>query len=218
VRPSTSTTRTTAAKSTIAASWSAPFSTTSANAAMPVAKKKGEFQGHYRSGSNLKIKKKTVVIEKGKSPLPGERKAYRKRIQLSNNNALAVPGLEDLGAKDLLDSRNIAKVKALPDATVDQLRAIEAFKPTQTWGMFRKPAVLIRSESIQLTTSMEEAANQAKTLRLVLTGDRLTGKSLMLLQAMTHAFQNEWLVFNIPEGPLLPSASYSTLDEKVISY
>lgn len=182
----------------------APFSTTAANARPPAkaAAAKTGSNTHIRAGKKLQLGKfkKERVADKGKPPLPGERKAYRKRITLSNDNAIPVPWLTDLGPADLADPANTAKMMALPDAVQDQLRASEAFKTTQCWGMFRKPAVLVRKETVELTNRIRDAADKKKTLRLVLTGDKVTGKSMMLLQAMTHAYLNNWIVINIPEG------------------
>lgn len=151
--------------------------------------------------------KKSKTIEKGKSPLPGERKAYRKRITLSNDNALRVPWVTDMGPADLADAANIAKILSLPEQVQDQLRASEAFKPTQCWGMFRKPSMLVRTETVDLMSRMQSSADNKRTLRLVVTGDRLTGKSTLLLQAMAHAFANGWIVIHVPEGPRLPITS-----------
>jgi small subunit ribosomal protein S29 len=149
----------------------------------------------------LKLGKfKKDKIDRGRTPLPGERKAYRKRITLSNDNAIPVPWLTDLGPADLADSQNIARVLAIPEEVQDQLRAAEAFKTTQCWGMFRKPSVLVRKETVDLASQMQASADQQQTLRLVVTGDKVTGKSLMLLQAMTYAFLNNWIVIHFPEG------------------
>lgn len=144
--------------------------------------------------------KKAKVADRGKPPLPGERKAYRKRITLSNDNALSVPWLTDMGPEDLLDPGNVAKVLSLPADVQDQLRAIEAFKPTQCWNMFRKPSVLVRNETVDMMGRIQKAIADNKTARLVLTGEKVTGKSLMLLQAMAHAYLNDWIVIHVPDG------------------
>lgn len=150
----------------------------------------------------LRLKKKTVV-KSGKPPMPGERKAMRKRIVLSNTNALAVPGLQDL-KKDIVGhggAEFVGKVIGLQGQTVDSLRAAEAFKPQQSWGLFRRPGILVREETIELGEKMI-AFEKEGTLKLVLDGDRVTGKSLMLVSAMSMAFVRGWVVLNIPEGKL----------------
>ncbi|KAK3383324.1 mitochondrial ribosomal death-associated protein 3-domain-containing protein [Lasiosphaeria ovina] len=197
----------------LAAAVAASFSTTanhSANAKPKPGTRAAERNAppSIRQGKlfTIKKKKKNDSGARVKSPLPGERKAFRKRILLSNTNALPVPGLTDLGAESMLDPSNVCKVLSLPDDVIDQLRADEAFKTTQCWSMFRKPSMLIRTETVDLITRMHAAAKNNKTLRLVLTGDRVTGKSLMLLQAMTQAHLNDWLVVNIPDAQELTTA------------
>lgn len=179
----------------------ASFSTSQPLAATPPKKPKGSaaVQLAKKSGKTLKIKKKAFV-QTGRPPAPGERKAIRKRIVLSNTNALEVPGLVDLTPEALLDSASIGKVLGLPGIVVDQLRAVEAFKTTQGWGMFRRPAVLIRTETVEIAKMMHDAEEGKKTALRVLDGERVTGKSMMLLQAMAAAFSKGWIVINIPEG------------------
>jgi small subunit ribosomal protein S29 len=143
--------------------------------------------------------KKKIPVKTGKPPMPGERKAMRKRIVLSNTNALQVEGLHDL-SKDMEMAVHTGKVVGLPGEVVDSLRAVEAFKVTQGWGMFRRPALLIREESVAVTENMKYAEQQKGGFRLVIDGERGTGKSLMLLHAMATAFVRGWIVLNIPEG------------------
>jgi small subunit ribosomal protein S29 len=147
----------------------------------------------------FQMAKKKTAVKTGKPPAPGERKAMRKRIVLSNTNALQVEGLHDL-SKDMEMAIHTGKVVGLPGQVVDSLRAVEAFKVTQGWGMFRRPALLIREESVFLSDHMKQAEEQKVGLRLVIDGERGTGKSLMLLHAMATAFVRGWIVVNIPEG------------------
>ncbi len=170
---------------------------------------------HVRRGRSTQTsRKKKKAFTRPKAPAPGERKAFRKRIVLSNNNALAVPGLEEMAAGDLAAASNQGRILALPDAVVDQLRASEAFKPTQTFSLFRQPSLLVRAETVALAQRLQQdVAAEHKTLRIVVDGPRIAGKSVLLLQAMAHGFLNDWLVISIPEGASpsrLPSlSSYS---------
>jgi small subunit ribosomal protein S29 len=155
-----------------------------------------------RTGKRMQLSKFKKNRDTGKirAPLPGERKAYRKRIVLSNDNALPVPDLAFMNTQNLLEQGSAGKVLGIPGVVVDQLRAIEAFKTTQTWGIFRSPSTLIRNESVDLFNRMQSNAGRRETLRLVITGDKISGKSTVLLQAMANAYLNGWIVFNIPEG------------------
>jgi small subunit ribosomal protein S29 len=212
LRPSATVPRPIAAAAWTPSPWTASFSTT-ANAQKDgkktgtskkmSAKTKGGMSTHMNPTGKKQTMakfKKNKGAKTGKAPLPGERKALRKRIQLSNNNALPVEGLAELEPKDLLDPTKVGTMVALPGEMQDSLRTLEAFKPTQFWPMFRQPATLIRSETVDLITQMQEAASKKQMLRAVITGERITGKSLLLLQSMAYRLSKEWIVINIPEG------------------
>ncbi|TGO83698.1 hypothetical protein BPOR_0605g00030 [Botrytis porri] len=190
---------------TIAAT--AGFSTSAVMSKNPLAAKpKGAFgQNMARGGKTLKIKKKPPPVRTGKPPAEGERKALRKRIVLSNTNALEVE-LEDLGMSNVSSEGLAGKVVGLSGSTVDSLRASEAFKITQGWNLFRRPAVLVREESVICAKVLEEAGAEKKTERLVVDGGRVSGKSLMLLQAMASAFVKGWIVLNIADTQELVNA------------
>jgi len=151
--------------------------------------------------TGVQIKKKAPVA-KGRPPAVGERKAIRKRIVLSNTNALEVPDMQELGAETMFDMRLRGQVVGIPGHVVDQLRAVEAFKVTQGWSMFRRPGVLMRRESVEMGKLMERLSSEylGSTERRVLTGERGNGKSMLLLQAMAMAFVKGWVVISIPEG------------------
>ncbi|KAG5916244.1 hypothetical protein E4U53_004352 [Claviceps sorghi] len=159
------------------------------------------------------FKKKTNIVAV-KKPNAGERKAFRKRIQLSNNSALPVKGIDDMGVKTLTDPRNVGTMVAIPDGVVDRLRALEAFKTTQTWNLFRRPHFLVRRESFEITCKMLDSIYNEEALKCVLRGTKLSGKSLVLLQAMAFALMNEWVVLHIPEGQDLTNGNteYAPID------
>jgi small subunit ribosomal protein S29 len=165
---------------------------------------------------NVKKGRKGVQPDTGKRPNPGERKALRKRIVLSNNNALEVSSLVDLERQSVLSKKNEGQVKGLPEEVVDSLRAVDAFKPTQGWSLFRRPATLIRKEEAEggpeKTELVEDAEGGAegtavgaaeapkKTIRRVIVGERMSGKSSLLLQGLAMAFVRNWVVINLPDG------------------
>ncbi|KAK1240961.1 hypothetical protein MKX07_006394 [Trichoderma sp. CBMAI-0711] len=175
----------------------AAFSTTSlvSAAAPPAIKNRKDLP--KKTKKTYKKKQNIVPVKK---PAPGERKAFRKRIQLSNNSALPVAGLDALEAQTMARPESSGRMFAVPDEVVDQLRALEAFKSTQTWNLFRKPHVLVRKETVELMGRLEASLEKKEAFKCVLTGSRLSGKSLMLLQAMSYALLNEWVVIHIPEG------------------
>lgn len=113
--------------------------------------------------------------------------------------------MRDLSLDNMADDAQIGQVLGLDGKLLDQLRELKAFKPTQNWNMFRKPGTLMRRESTELGRMVMDvmaghAEQKPRTVRRIIAGDRGTGKSLMLLQAMSMAFLNDWVVINIPEG------------------
>lgn len=152
-----------------------------------------------KANKTLRIKKKAIV-KTGRPPAEGERKAARKRIVLSNTNALEVKSMENIRPEAFLNERKIGKMLGIPGEIVDRLRAVEAFKTTQAWGLFRRPGVLVREETIQMANEMRKAKEGKETKAIVIAGEKGTGKSLMVLQAMTNALLENWIVINIPEG------------------
>ncbi|OBT48666.1 hypothetical protein VE00_00737 [Pseudogymnoascus sp. WSF 3629] len=154
---------------------------------------------------SLRIKKKAPV-KTGRPPAPGERKAMRKRIVLSNTNALEVQGLQELSPETMVDAAMVGKVVTIPGPVIDQLRVVEAFKNNQSWDLFRSPSILVRDETVTLSKKLLDAAAAKKTASIILSGVRATGKSMLLLQAMATAFTKGWIVISIPDAKELATA------------
>ena len=190
----------------------AAFSTTASLGGTPP-KKKGaspykpiEMSRGSRQTFQKKKKKKTEAADRSRRPAIGERKALRKRVVLSNTNALEVDGLQDISIKNLEDEKSRGQVLGIPGEVVDQLRAVEAFKVAQGWGLYRRPAILVRRETGEYAKMVEELGQ--RTVRRVLVGERGSGKTVMMLQAMAMAFLKGWVVINIPAGKSLSSPLY----------
>lgn len=154
-----------------------------------------------RGSRNFRVKKKPVA-QTGRKPLPGERKASRKRVVLSNTNALEVEGMQDITAESIVDEQLRGQVLGIPSPLINRLLAVDAFKPRQGWSLFRRPGTLIRKQTLQYGRWIEHTSmNKVKrSLRRVLVGERGSGKTTMLLQAMTMAFLHDWVVINLPDG------------------
>lgn len=119
---------------------------------------------------------------------------------LSNTNALEVKGIEDFNESLMTEIGSVGKVVGIPGALVDRLRAVQAFKPSQAWSLFRRPAMVVRDETVEYGNLMLELAGNKSSVRKVLVGERGSGKSIMLLQAMAMAMLKSWVVISIPDG------------------
>jgi small subunit ribosomal protein S29 len=123
--------------------------------------------------------------------------------------------LQDLSPQNVKAYNDIqGRVMGLPVDLVDSLRAVEAFKVGQGWGFFKRPAMLIREEAVQIGRWMDdimwtddriegsglEGIGKGSTVRRVIAGERKCGKSVLLLQAMANAFLRKWVVISLPEG------------------
>jgi len=119
---------------------------------------------------------------------------------LSNTNALEVAMVDlDRGTSGRL-GQHVGSVVGLAGETVDGLRAVEAFKTTQGWGLFRRPGVLVRGETVEVGRRMMGVERERETMRVVVDGAKGCGKSMLLLQAMALGFVRGWVVLHIPEG------------------
>lgn len=146
----------------------------------------------------------------GKPPAPGERKAIRKTIVLSNTNALAVPSLQEMTAENIADPSYRGTVLSIPDQIVSRLRAAECFQTKQRWKLFRRVSVVLRSANIRLAQMMDDVKTSNRVIREVVVGDRGAGKSLYLLQAVASAMLKNWIVITIPEGWFITRLEYDS--------
>ncbi|KAL2427079.1 Small ribosomal subunit protein mS29 [Exophiala dermatitidis] len=155
----------------------------------------------HRSSQSARMKKKSR--ERPKPPAIGERRAQRHRIVLSNTNAFEVVGMENWSKGNMADEENVGHVLGLDGALLDKLRDCQAFKTTQNWSLFRRPATLVRTETVKVGRDIEALNSEGqKTVRHLVVGEKASGKSILGLQAMSMAFMNDWLVLNVPQGEL----------------
>ncbi|KAJ6120408.1 hypothetical protein N7523_004688 [Penicillium sp. IBT 18751x] len=197
----------------------APFHSTAVQYANPVKKKSTLVANKYRQGQVLKRKKKTKT-ERARPPAVGERKALRKRIVLSNPNALEVEGMKDLSPETMVDARLRGTVVGLPVATLDRLRAVQAFKPKQGWSIFRRPGTVLRRDTLEMGRLFEkisgdgDAPEKGKVVKKIITGSKGSGKTVHLLQAATMGFLKNWVVITVPDARDLVSGdtAYSPVE------
>ena len=189
----------TAVTSTVALPQTSSFHSSAAQHASVLKKKNAPVLQGARRSTGVRLKKK--ARERVTLPAVGERRAARHRIVISNTNALEVMGMETLNAENILKEESSNRVFALHGQVLDQLRDCQAFKRTQNWNMFRQPATLVRSETLEVARAVDDVVqNKGKTAKLFVAGERQSGKSILLLQAMYLAFLKNWIVINVPEG------------------
>ncbi|THW15356.1 hypothetical protein D6D17_04230 [Aureobasidium pullulans] len=204
----------------ISAQATAAFSTSAPLEANPV-KKKGAVVVKPGRGANAsfskqgKIRKGQAGGRTGKPPGEGERKAIRKRVVLSNTNAVEVQGLDNLSATNIHDAAIEGQVMGLSNEVIDALRATEAFKPTQGWSLFRRPATLVRKETAEVARLMKDVESKKTSVRRVIYGERGSGKSVLALQAKAMALLKGWIIVHIPEAKelILGHTSYAPSNE-----
>lgn len=185
----------------------AAFSTSSALAKDPPKKKAAALPSSSRQGGTLRLSKNRREVT-GRPPAPGERKAARKKLVLSNTNALEVKGLKELNRENGKAAKIAeleGQVVALTDANVGALRTLEAFKHTQGWNLFRRPATVVRKETVEIAKAMEdieggEDGKPKKVVKRIMFGKQGSGKTVLQMQAMTLALNKGWVVIHLPNG------------------
>lgn len=187
----------------------ASFHTTASRYAQP-AKRKGQHSGpSFREARASRVKSKGAPA-KAKRLTPDERRALGRRIVLSNANALEVSGMQDMTATNVTEPGRVGQVMGLPMPLVEKLREQQTFKPTQNWNLFRRPATLIREETVEMAKliaqiSKKEGASSKTAAAMVVDGARGTGKSIHLTQAITLGLLNDWIVVSMPDGEFISS-------------
>ena len=195
-RPSISTSGTCIARSQ-------PFSTSISHAA-PAEKRKAEVA--RRGSTRLKLTKKKRA-KAYKVPAIGERKALRQRIVLSNTNAREVNDIDYFTPANA--EYSIGQFLRFQNDTVDGLRTLEAFRRSQGWGYFSRPACLIREETITMAEQLAKIdtakaeQGEGNTTRGLIVGPQGSGKSVLLLQAQAIAWMKKWVVISFPNGLLV---------------
>lgn len=120
----------------------------------------------------MRRKKKKRPVERARPPPVGERKALKKRIVLSNPNALEVEGMQDLSPETMVDSRLRGSVLGLPVSMIDKLRAVHAFQPKQGWSIFRRPGTVLRRETLEMGRLFESISGKS------VSGENISGESI----------------------------------------
>lgn len=119
--------------------------------------------------------------------------------------------MQDLSTETMVDARLRGSVLGLPMSMLDQLRAVQAFKPKQGWSIFRRPGTVLRRDTLEMGRLFQsisgegEASEKGKVVKKILTGLKGSGKTVHLLQAMAMAFLKKWVVISVPDGKFFHS-------------
>ena len=112
--------------------------------------------------------------------------------------------MQDLSEETMLDSRLRGSVVGLPLPMLNQLLAVQAFKPTQGWSIFRRPGTVLRRETLEMGRLVNRIGEEkGKVFKKIITGVRGSGKSVYLLQGMAMGFLKNWIVVTVPERKLV---------------
>jgi hypothetical protein len=78
---------------------------------------------------------------------------------VNNINAIEIKDLQDLTPENA-DGEDLGRLHprmvGLQQATVDSIRALEGFKHTQSWSFFRRPATLVRRDTLRMANKIEQ--------------------------------------------------------------
>lgn len=102
----------------------------------------------------------------------------------------------------MTDPEMTGKMMGLDGDLLDQLRDAKAFQRTQNWSLFRRPATLIRNETVAVGQDVDQVntGDDGKTIKHLVVGEKASGKSILVLQTMCMAYMNDWIVLNVPDG------------------
>ncbi|KAF2759339.1 hypothetical protein EJ05DRAFT_485368 [Pseudovirgaria hyperparasitica] len=158
------------------------------------------------AGKGAKKKKQAAAVARAKwqkMQLRGDqRRQVRRSVILTNDNALEVHGIPKLERKAIESLEIEGKMVRLMDSTVDQLRAVEAFKHNQGWKYFRHPSMIMTKAAVKMVNTLKRITDgvEPETVRTVVIGETTCGKSTLLLQAIAAAFLKGWIVLNLPNS------------------
>ena len=110
--------------------------------------------------------------------------------------------MENWSKENLTNPELTGKMMGLNGDLLDQLRDAKAFQRTQNWSLFRRPATLIRNETIAIGKDVGQinSGQERETIKYLVAGEKASGKSILVLQTMCMAYMNDWIVLNVPDG------------------
>ncbi|KAG2171476.1 hypothetical protein INT43_009137 [Umbelopsis isabellina] len=110
---------------------------------------------------------------------------------------------------EIVTEESVNKIFALPEEATSNL---EVFKYPKTlakeFDLLNKVSLIARQSSLDLVNKIDQAgSDSSKSTRIILTGEPGSGRSSVLLQAVSFALSRKWLVIYIPEASVWTNGS-----------
>ncbi|WWC67298.1 mitochondrial 37S ribosomal protein mS29 [Kwoniella pini CBS 10737] len=171
------------------------ISTSSTVLAAAKPKKATASSKNAKQGFNQKKKETTTGGSSGSG---------QSNVALKFSMAGQVPDLSDYPKLQPINfkSENVGRPTTFPKTTFDKLKLFGLSKKVeQELSANGGPASVIRQSTIDLAKQLDGSkAKSSKDARYVLTGERGSGKSMLLLQTVAYALESGWIVLFNPKA------------------
>ncbi|KPV75291.1 uncharacterized protein RHOBADRAFT_43782 [Rhodotorula graminis WP1] len=125
-------------------------------------------------------------------------------------------GLKAMHPEDLAKD-TVGQVRAFPGPALEAFKALSMPTSIKREHAFTsKPATVVRDATLKMARTLDEGKKVAsREARYFLTGDKGTGKSSLLLQAVSYAQSTDWIVLYLPSAlPLVNSSTPHTYSQQ----
>ncbi|GAA5855882.1 hypothetical protein JCM9279_001156 [Rhodotorula babjevae] len=125
-------------------------------------------------------------------------------------------GLKAMHPEDLAKD-TVGQVRAFPGPALEAFKALSMPTSLKREHAFTsKPATVVRDATLKMARTLDEGKKvSSREARYFLTGDKGTGKSSLLLQAVSYAQSTDWIVLYLPSAlPLVNSSTPHTYSQQ----
>ncbi|CAI2166825.1 9531_t:CDS:10 [Funneliformis geosporum] len=170
--------------------------------ARPKLKKPKEKQGKALGFKRKKTKKESSEgeVTSASSSEQGSEEFYKSAPVIILNDMLP----------DVFTHENVGKVYQIPEEVVPKFNVFKF--PTslsKEFALFHRPSLVVRQSSVELISLLKNASTSPSTKnRFILSGSLGVGKSALLVQAISYAMCQPWIVIYIPHAIQYVNSSY----------